>query len=197
MTYVIKIFLIAMLILAVPTSIFSATSKNEKERLKQKKIKKIKKVKRVKKTKKQRKVKKQKKLNKIKKPAKPENRWHYLLGWGNEATTVGVAYTTKLSDGGFWRLESGFNTVVGDATLGAENNSYSLNALLSMNATFFSRLTLSIKGGPSLRHSGFGLDASTKYYNYGASLSLDLDKRGSYGIVFYADVVGITYRSKF
>ena len=178
-------------------------TKNKKKKVSKKKLKK----KRVKKSSKKRykkKVSKIKRLNskksvkKVKiKEKKKHEQWHYILGWGNEAFSVGLAHISYVSSGGFWRLEKSFHTVLGDATFGAEENAYSLNALLSMNIKLFNRLTVSVKGGPSLRHVGLGTSSTTEFYNYGASLDLDLDERGQYGLFFYADLVGFAFIHKF
>ena len=141
--------------------------------------------------------KKKSKKKRVKKPKPIKCELHYLVGWGNEAVTAGIGYTKALSSGGFWRLETSFNTAIGDETLGAQKNAYSVNALLTMNVTFFRRLRLSLKGGPAIRHQGLGVDATNEYYNYGGTISLDLDKRGVYGLFYYADAIGMGYVKKF
>lgn len=130
-------------------------------------------------------------------PKEKHGEWQYLAGFGNGSVVAGINYQSFLSSGGFWRLETGLNTAVGDLGLGVSINDYSVNALVSANLTFFDTLTLSLKGGPAFRHTGLGIDATNTYYNYGGAISLNLGDRGSYGFSYYADMIGIAYIKKF
>ena len=122
---------------------------------------------------------------------------HYIVGWDEDIVVGGIGIKQDLSKGGFWGFETSINTAIGDTTLGAEANRYSVNGLLSMNLTFFNHLTFVAKGGLALRHSGMGVDASNEYFNYGAEISLDFDDGTSYALFYYADLIGLGYRTKF
>jgi flagellar biosynthesis GTPase FlhF len=130
-------------------------------------------------------------------PKVSHGEWQYLGGFGHANISAGVNHQSFLSSGGFWRLETGINTAVGDLSLGAAINNYSINALLSANLTLFNTLTFTAKAGPSFRHKGLGVDASNEYYNYGGAISLDLGDRGSYGFSYYIDMIAIAYIKKF
>lgn len=139
-----------------------------------------------------------KKSNKAKKKAPlVQKEWYAAIGWGHERVVAGAGYTWDLSSGGMWRFESSFITAVGDKTLGAQTNNYSVNGLLTFNVDLFSRLRFTIKGGPAIRHRGLGVEAANEYYNYGAAIALDLDSRGSYGIYYYPDMIGFAYIKRF
>ena len=73
-----------------------------------------------------------------------------------------------------------------------QTNAFSLNALLAYKINLGS-LSVSLKAGPALRHAGTGSEAVSYFYNYGASIILDLEERGKFGLSYYADAYGISY----